>query len=64
MPQCVKCNKKISSLMVSVYTCKCKNLYCSKHKHNHDCSYDYYEKFCKEAEKTLQSIVPKKIVKI
>ena len=38
---CQICNKKINSIYISIYTCKCKNVYCSEHMQNHRCTYDY-----------------------
>ena len=38
---CQLCNKKINSIYISIYTCKCKNVYCSQHIQDHRCTYDY-----------------------
>ena len=38
---CQICNKKINSIYLSIYTCKCSNIYCSGHIQNHKCTYDY-----------------------
>jgi hypothetical protein len=38
---CQICSKKINSIYLSIYTCKCKNVYCSEHIQNHKCTYDY-----------------------
>ena len=39
--KCMVCGKKISGHLAVMYTCKCKNVYCSDHKLQHECSYDY-----------------------
>lgn len=41
--KCSICDKKIPPLMVDVYTCKCGNIYCPRHKLNHDCSWDFLQ---------------------
>jgi hypothetical protein len=43
MTKCAICKMKINSLMIDIYTCKCKNTYCSNHINtcNHTCLYDY-----------------------
>ena len=28
-------------MYISIYTCKCKNVYCSQHIQDHRCTYDY-----------------------
>ena len=38
---CQICNKKINTIYLSIYTCKCKNVYCSEHLQDHRCIYDY-----------------------
>jgi hypothetical protein len=39
--KCEICNKKIRELMIQVFTCKCKGIYCSTHKHAHNCTYNF-----------------------
>lgn len=39
--KCSICGKKLPRLMVSIYKCRCEKLFCSEHKHNHNCGYDY-----------------------
>jgi len=41
--KCSVCKKKIPILMVDVYTCKCKNIYCPQHKLDHNCSWNFFE---------------------
>ena len=31
--------------MVELYTCRCNNIYCGLHKHEHGCEYDYLKEF-------------------
>ena len=37
-----------------MYTCKCHNLYCGKHLHNHECTYDHF----KDQQKLLCKKMP------
>lgn len=39
--KCKVCNKKLRELMIQMHTCRCKGIYCSLHKHSHNCEYDY-----------------------
>lgn len=57
---CYSCNNKISKYMLYVYTCRCKNLYCSKHMTTHDCMFDY-KKLNKIYDKVYES---KNLVKL
>ena len=57
MVKCAICKKKISSLMIPVYTCRCKNIYCSKHILSHNCTFDY-----KKLYKKLTHVNPSKLV--
>lgn len=41
MAKCFNCECKIQNIYICIHTCRCKNIYCKKHLHNHDCSYDY-----------------------
>ena len=38
---CIVCNKKINQIYVSIYTCRCKNIYCRDHMLSHPCTFDY-----------------------
>lgn len=35
--KCLMCNKKLRSLMIQMYTCRCKDVFCSEHLHSHSC---------------------------
>ena len=43
--RCSICDKNLSKLYIQMYTCKCKNIFCDKHKLKHDCSVNYRELF-------------------
>lgn len=58
---CKICNKKVGSLFVDVYTCKCKNIYCKEHIHGHYCNYNYRYEYKKDLQKLLVKIEPEKI---
>ena len=38
-----------------MYTCKCKNMFCSKHMHKHECSVNYKELFKKNNKKVIKT---------
>ena len=42
------CNKKMTPAEKIIGLCKCGNTYCSKHRHDHDCTFDYKEALDKE----------------
>jgi hypothetical protein len=59
MENCKICNKKILKHFINIYKCKCYNIYCSEHKLNHNCPYDYhlnYKKIIKEKLPIVTSI--------
>lgn len=62
--RCEKCKRKISFMMVDVYTCKCNGLYCWEHKLNHDCSWDWLEEHKQNIEKNNPIVKREKIIKI
>lgn len=35
------CNKKMTPAEQLIGKCKCGKTFCSKHRHNHDCTFDY-----------------------
>ena len=39
--RCHDCNIKVKTIDVIISTCRCGNIYCIKHRINHNCSYDY-----------------------
>jgi hypothetical protein len=64
MTQCVVCKRKIISCMTLIHTCKCKNIYCNLHMHDHNCTFDYKENWQNNSEKCLPTFKPEKIKKI
>lgn len=61
---CTICKKKIKQFMMAVYTCRCKNIYCVSHLHNHNCTFDYHAEFTTKMKKNMPIIVADKIDKI
>ena len=59
--KCQICGKKIPMYMQAVYTCKCKGVYCTDHKLNHDCTFDYKAEFREKAKERMPVIEAKKI---
>ncbi len=45
MSKCNICNKKINMILKEIYLCRCTKYYCSIHKHNHNCQFDYKKLF-------------------
>ena len=43
--KCLICKKKLKHLFIQLNTCRCNNLFCSYHKHDHNCSYNYKTMF-------------------
>lgn len=64
MPKCFICNLKISKIMKEIYTCKCKKIYCSKHLHDHICSYPHKKDYQDILRAKLPVIKKQKIIKI
>ena len=42
------CKKKLDATQLIIGACKCGNCYCSKHRLNHNCTYDYKSETNKE----------------
>ena len=42
---CKVCKTRINPLMISMYKCKCHNVYCYIHLHDHECTFNYLENF-------------------
>lgn len=58
------CNKKLSSLMLKIYTCKCGEIYCREHMIGyHNCNYDYKKNYENILKERLPVIVGEKINK-
>jgi hypothetical protein len=43
--KCQVCNKKINTISVITGTCRCKQIFCSKHILDHNCTFDYKEDY-------------------
>jgi len=43
--KCGKCSKKVSILDSTISKCKCGNIFCMKHRLDHDCAFDYKEMY-------------------
>lgn len=62
---CKKCNKKLSMLMIKLYTCKCGDIYCREHMFGeHSCSFDYKKCSQEHLKKQMPVVIAEKIIKI
>jgi hypothetical protein len=60
MTKCKICKSKIQKLFVkTMYTCRCKNIYCAAHINNHKCTFDY-----KKLEEKKTQFISEKVIKI
>lgn len=61
--RCSFCNKKAG---LFAFTCKCDDQkhFCSKHRNDHNCTYDYHEEFKKQLLKENPVIKSSKLNKI
>ena len=64
MTKCVLCKSKIHSLMIKVHTCRCKNIYCNLHMHDHNCEFNYKVEWQNNSEKFLPKINGEKLNKM
>ena len=64
MVRCNCCDKKVKSIFVDIQTCKCGNVYCSKHVHDHSCTFDYKSKQREKLTSELTRVTSQKIIKI
>jgi hypothetical protein len=39
--KCFLCGKKLNTILLNLYICRCTNYYCRKHMFSHDCKYQY-----------------------
>lgn len=62
--KCNVCKKKIPEYMKEVYTCKCNGIYCTKHKVDHECTFDYNLEFRETMKDRMPPIIPRKLEKI
>ena len=62
--RCNVCNKKVLSISIAIIgLCKCKKLYCYKHKftEKHNCTFDYKSEQIEKLKKILPVIVADKV---
>lgn len=64
MTNCNLCKKKIPFLMNDIYSCRCDNNYCRLHIHDHNCTFNYYELWKKQTDKSLPKVVKQKVEKL
>ena len=60
------CNKKIKIIDTLVFTCKCKQIFCSNHRlpESHDCSYNYKNEINENAFIENNKCIPIKFNKL
>ena len=63
MLRCKLCNKKLNKMLKEMYICRCSDYYCSIHKLEHNCTFDYKELFIQQ-NKDLIEVKKEKIEKI
>jgi len=56
MPKCKICKRKILKWDIDIRTCKCGNLYCGKHAHDHSCAFDHAAAYKEKLVKKLPLI--------
>lgn len=56
MPKCKICKRKILKWDIDIRTCKCGNLYCGKHAHDHSCTFDHAAAYKEKLVKKLPLI--------
>lgn len=61
MSKCCICKRKINHLLLDVYTCRCKNLYCKIHLHEHNCKFDYNKLFREQMKNKMFKVIKKKV---
>jgi len=59
MIKCLICGKKIKTIILDIYKCRCKSIYCVNHLHDHNCDFDY-----KKLLKINDEVINTKIMKI
>lgn len=64
--KCHICNKKVPSYLVdtNVLKCRCDNVCCSLHIHQHNCTFDYTEEHKAKISKLLPKVKSSKIILI
>jgi len=63
--RCKICRKKLNSLLIETFTCKCGNYYCKEnHFFDHNCTFDYLENNKKFLQENIPVIVGEKVKRI
>ena len=62
--KCMICRRKVPTIFLDVYTCKCNNIYCPVHRNDHSCTYNYYKEHQKKLKKENPIIIKEKMIKI
>lgn len=57
MSKCKSCKKKLNVFILEMHKCKCTNVYCNTHLHDHNCSFDHVKAYKKLLDKKLVRIV-------
>lgn len=61
---CNECNKPINKFYIDMLKCKCNNIFCSLHLHNHKCSFNYRENHKISIREKLPPLTHNKVIKI
>lgn len=64
MTKCISCKSKIHPLMITIHTCRCKNMYCHLHMHDHNCTFNYKEVWQNNSNNCLIKVDGEKVKKI
>ena len=56
--KCNSCEKKLKLTEEIVGKCKCNNIFCSKHREEHNCSFDYKKENAENLTKTVLIKIP------
>ena len=64
MTKCSLCDNKIHSLMIKIHTCRCEHIYCNKHMHSHDCTFNYQEVWQNKCDTLLPKVYAEKVKKL
>ena len=56
MTKCTSCNTKIIFHMTKINTCRCKNVYCNLHIHQHECTFNYKQVWQDDCKKSMPKV--------
>lgn len=60
--RCTVCDSKLKTIDVIISTCRCGNIYCTQHRIDHKCTFDYKNDY--KLNNTLVKIDAQKVEKI